>query len=315
MHLAGNRRAEADEVYYPESAAATARLLISQPADILHLHIGGLLSGRLLGLCAFCGALPRRKSVLTFHSGGFCSSPEGQAITPRSVASFVFRRLDAIVAVNREIADFFVGRCRVPQDRVHLIPPHASIGATLKAAAELPKTLQQFFDLHDPLLLSVGLLEPEYDLPVQMETLGLVRMRHPRAGLVMIGSGSLETQLRARMAALPFSEHLLLAGDVPHKATLRAIRDCRLLLRTTLYDGDALSVREALEIGTPVIATDNGMRPPGCQLIPAPAQPELLRDKIEALLAAPIPQAAAPQTPAGTENLEAVLKLYQSLLR
>ena len=44
--------------------------------------------------------------------------------------------------------------------------------------------------------------------------------------------------------------------------------DCTILLRTTLYDGDAVSVREALWIGTPVIASDNGMRPEGVRLVP-----------------------------------------------
>ena len=63
--------------------------------------------------------------------------------------------------------------------------------------------------------------------------------------------------------------HILLAGDVPHDVTLRAIEQSDALLRTTLYDGDSICVREALHLGTPVIATDNGMRPLGCDLFPA----------------------------------------------
>jgi hypothetical protein len=130
----------------------------------------------------------------------------------------------------------------------------------------------------------------------------------------MIGSGSLEDELRAQIAAQPYAEHLLLAGDLSHPATLRAIRDCRVLLRTTHYDGDALSVREALELGTPVIATDNGMRPPGCRLIPAPARAESLCAQIEAELGRPhVASEPAPDL-AGNHNLDAVLRLYQDLL-
>ena len=55
----------------------------------------------------------------------------------------------------------------------------------------------------------------------------------------------------------------MLAGNVEHPVVLHLIRDARLLLRTTLFDGDAISVREALFLGTPVIATDNKMRPDG----------------------------------------------------
>src|SRR6478735_7284142 len=105
VHLSRHRKQEADEVYYPKTALQTVQVLLREPADILHLHIGGGLSNRLVALAALCAAMPGRKSVLTFHSGGFCSSPEGQAITPASLASRVFRRLDAIIAVNQQIAD------------------------------------------------------------------------------------------------------------------------------------------------------------------------------------------------------------------
>lgn len=312
VHLSRHRKQEADEVYYPKTALETAQVLFREPADILHLHIGGGLSNRLVALSALCAAMPGRKSVLTFHSGGFCSSPEGQAITPSSFASRVFRQLDAIIAVNQQIADFFRKQCAVPDERVHLISPHA----TVRAEAELPAAMQQFFDTHAPLLLSVGLLEPEYDLPVQIETLGHVRARHPNAGLVMIGSGSLDAELRALIAKQPYAEHLLLAGDTPHGSTLRAIQDCRMLLRTTHYDGDALSVREALDMGTPVIATDNGMRPAGCHLIPKPPQREPLVEKIENVLAEPPQKVTTSRaTEAGTENLDRVIALYESLLR
>src|SRR5207253_5339724 len=73
-------------------------------------------------------------------------------------------------------------------------------------------------------------------------------------------SSDLESELRTRIAAKPYRGHILLYGDLPHAVTLRAILKCDVLLRTTLYDGDSVSVREALYIGTPVIATDNGMR-------------------------------------------------------
>lgn len=309
VHLSRHRKQDADEVYYPKTALETARLLWREPADILHLHIGGMLSRRLLMLALFCAALPGRKAVLTFHSGGFCSSPQAQAIGPRSLAARVFRRLDAIIAVNREIADFFVNRCRVPSERVHLISPHASVNAI----GELPPALQRFFNVHDPVLLSVGLLEPEYALPVQIEALGQILHSRPRAGLAMIGSGSLEEELRAHIAAQPYAEHIFLAGDVSHPATLRAIRDCRVLLRTTHYDGDALSVREALELGTPVIATDTGMRPPGCRLIPLPPHADSLGAQIKSVLESPR-RTSGPAPNAGEDSLDAVLRLYQDLL-
>ncbi len=92
---------------------------------------------------------------------------------------------------------------------------------------------------------------------------------------------------------------------------LRAIRECDALLRTTLYDGDALSVREALDMGTPVIATDNGMRPGGCRLIPV-SDEGALEAAIEETLAGGR-RGAAPES-AGEANLAALLEVYRRLL-
>lgn len=305
VNLTRHRRAAADNVYYPRGAVETAGLLVRLPADILHLHIGGNLRPRLLALALLCSRLPGRKTVLTFHSGGYPSSPAGRAAGRRGFAAFVLRRLDALIAVNPEIAAFF-RRCGVPANRIHLIAPHSQPADS----APLPGPLRAFFAAHDPVLLSVAGLEPEYCLPLQIQALGPIRAVHPNAGLAILGAGSQEAELRRLAASEPYRDHIFLAGDVPHAAALEAIRQCRLMLRTTLYDGDSVAVREALELGAPVVATDNGMRPPGCRLIGEPSLEPLIRSALEAL-DAPRP---APAPSSGARNLEAVLRLYQTLI-
>ena len=97
---------------------------------------------------------------------------------------------------------------------------------------------------------------------------------------------------------------------MPATQTLRAIAASRVFLRTTLYDGDSISVREALALGTPVVATDTGMRPAGVRLIPIGAS--------EPLIAAAAEAASAPRVPRimeGMGNIEAVLDLYRELVR
>ena len=102
-----------------------------------------------------------------------------------------------------------------------------------------------------------------------------------------------------------------MCGDVPHSITLRAIAESDLFFRTTLYDGDSISVREALLIGTPVIATDNGMRPAGTCLIPC-SDPDALRQTIERVLTQGAPEQTRSDT--GERNIEEVFELYQELL-
>jgi glycosyltransferase involved in cell wall biosynthesis len=182
----------------------------------------------------------------------------------------------------------------------------------------LPPRLRSFFDAHDPVLLTVGLLERHYDLPLQIDALGKVRARRARAGLVIVGSGSIEGELREYIARTPYADDVLLCGDVPHEVTLHAINACDLFLRTTLYDGDSISVREAQHLGVPVVATDNGMRPAGVRLVPL-SNPSSLAETILLQLS---PNGGAPRGARGDgtngreddRNVAAVFELYRELL-
>jgi glycosyltransferase involved in cell wall biosynthesis len=266
INITRHRKEDSDDVYYPKNPAQLVRLLAQLNYDLIHIHIGGMLTNRLLALSLVCARWPGKKSVMTFHSGGFPSTSEGQTLGPASFAGIVLRSFDGIIGVNEEIIGF-LQKMRVRPEQARLISPYAFLSGSDPERA-LPPALSEFFAAHDPVLTSVGLLEPEYDLPLQIAALTPLREKFPRAGLLLIGSGSLEASLRERIAASPSGPDILLAGDVPHAVTMAAMARSRVMLRTTLYDGDALSVREALQLGTPVIASDNGMRPEGVRLIP-----------------------------------------------
>jgi glycogen(starch) synthase len=308
INLTRHRGPAADDVYYPRTAFETLSLLLKLRYDIVHLHIGGHLSARLLALSAVCCAMPRTKSVLTFHSGGYPSSPHGRRARSRSLRGFIMRRFDSIIVVNAEISGMFE-RFGVPQSRIHLIPPHAQPALD---DGPLPGGLSEFFARHDPVLLTVGLLEPEYDLHLQIEVLGRVRERHPAAGLVIVGSGSLEPNLRRHIQSSDYSGHIVLYGDLAHAATMRAMAASDVLLRTTRYDGDSVAVREALALGTPVIATDNAMRPRGVRTVPV-GDIGALALSIEEVLANSDHVPVSAEFPAN-DNLENVYRLYSNLL-
>ena len=308
INLTRHRREDGDEIYYPKTPFEVLRLLTRLRYDIIHLHFGGNLSPRLMMLALACCLMPRSKTVLTFHSGGYPLSEAGKSATPTTFRGFVLRRFDRVIGVNQELETLF-RRFGVASGRIRLIYPHAI--SLDSAERSLPDNLARFFQTHSPTLLTVSGLEPEYDLSLQIDVLGEVRERFPDAGLVIIGSGSLEAEVRARIQSRPYAEHILLCGDVPHSITLRAIAESDLFLRTTLYDGDSISVREALHIGTPVIATDNGMRPSGTNLIPR-SDREALRQTIEQLLTRGAPE--QPQVDTGERNIEEVFELYQELL-
>ncbi len=309
-NITSTRRPSENGVDYPRNAAELFYLLVRRRYDIVHVHLGGDLSGRLLALCFLCTLLPGARTVVTFHSGGYASSPAGRSAERRDPRGIVFRRFDRIVAVNAEIVSFFE-RLGVPADRITLILPHA-VDTTVAhdASVSLSPAIASFVATHSPRFLTVGLLEPEYEIESQIDVLDRVRRVHANAGLVIVGSGSLHEVLARAIDASPSRDHILLCGDVPHEQTLRLIAGADVLLRTTRYDGDSVAVREGLAHATPVVASDNGMRPAGVHLYPI-GDVAALERAIETALAA---GRGAGVRDADTRNIDAVLDLYQGLL-
>ena len=114
---------EDSDVYHPRSKIALIRLLRRLKFDVLHLHIGGDVTPRVLALALTCSIFGRKKSVLTLHSGGFAVSDKADEARTVSITGLVFRRFSRIIAVNEKLADVFQ-RFSVPKERVTVISPH-----------------------------------------------------------------------------------------------------------------------------------------------------------------------------------------------
>jgi len=267
-----SRIALEDDVYHPSTPFALIRLLLSLKRDVTHLHVGGTISARDLGLVFFTALLSRGPSVLSLHSGGYPQTKEGLAAGRWSIRGFIFRMFDRVVVVNEQLREVFL-KYGVSPGNVSVILPY--VNELPDNDVEMPSDLQSFIESHSPFLLTVGLLEPEYDIDMQIDALESVVETNPQVGLVIVGSGSLESGLRAQIESKSYRDSIFVAGDVPHAITLRLIERADIVLRTTRYDGDAISVREALFLDTRVIATDNGMRPNGVKLIPVGDRAEL----------------------------------------
>ncbi|CAN5257148.1 hypothetical protein BH20ACI2_BH20ACI2_03130 [soil metagenome] len=294
------------DVHHPSSALELIKLLRSIDSNVLHLHIGGDITKRVLALAWACCTFGRGMKVLSVHSGGYPSTKKGKAAKRNSLRGLIFRMFNRIIAVNPTIAEVFA-RHGISWEHIHVIYPFVHRLPDQKVS--VPANLKEFIRKHQPAMLTVGLLEPEYDLIMQIDAMEKVLAELPNAGLMIVGSGSLEAELKAAIEAKPYKDRILLAGDVEHGVTLHLINDSDVLLRTTQFDGDAISVREALFLETPVIATDNGMRPEGVKLIPVQNAGALL-DQIGILSRSEKER----KQPASDDmsNVHAILKLYEA---
>lgn len=298
--------AEEPDVYHPASPLGLIKVLATLRYDVLHLHIGGDVTSRVLALALASAIFGRGKSVLTLHSGAYPETPEGQAASPSSLRGFIFRRFSRVIAVNEAIADVF-RKYGVPADRLRVIAPH--VLSRPDDTVGVPPAYTDFLESHSPVLLAVGGLEKDYDPLFQISAMDDILREFPRAGLLIVGDGSMRTDVERAVLESGHADHIMVAGNVEHAITLHLINDADVVLRTTLFDGDAISVREALFLGTPVIATDTGMRPDGVYLIGAGDRASLL-DAIAQGLAR-----GRERTLKTVErsNIEAVIGLYNEI--
>ncbi len=312
ISLSRHRHTGIPNVFFPNTALEVGKLLLTLPANILHFHVGGDITNRLVALAALINSLPGRRTVLTLHSGGYPTSAQARETRRVKVIHAVFRRFDALVGVNPEVKAFLASS-GIPPEKVHQLEPFPHLTRVKPGQASDPR-LDSFCALQRPLLATVGLLEPEYDLPLQFAVLRQLRETFPEVGLIIVGSGSLRDELARQIALEPHKERILLAGDVPHPVTIELIRRADVLLRTTLYDGDAISVREALQLGTPVVATDNGMRPANV-LLATIGNADQVAKQVMNVLAKPRPNDRR-MSPKMSEHdgIDDTLALYESLL-
>lgn len=299
---------ETQNVYHPRTVRQVLSLLRSIDFDVLHLHIGGDVSRRMLGLASAATFFAGKRSVMTIHSGAFPLTDAAKSAKPRSVSGTIFRRFGRIVVVNDDLRDVFK-RYGVAEEHVRKILPF-SLSLPDKNI-DVPDELSHFLASHSPFLLAVGGLERDYDPLFQIKAMFEILAEFPNAGLMIVGDGSMRSKVESVVAASGYAKNIHVAGNVDHAITLHLIDCADILLRTTLFDGDAISIREALFLGTPVIATENGMRPDGTHLIDI-GDFAGLHGKVRELASA---KQILPATPApDNENIKQIVELYKELL-
>jgi glycosyltransferase involved in cell wall biosynthesis len=259
---------------------------------VVHVHANGH-NARSWLLALGCAAAGRTAParVLTLHSGLAPEYLAGATAAERLLVRFALRSYERVLCVNERIRNA-VAALGVPAAKLEVAPawlPEAS------APRALPDLLERWLDRGRPLLSAALFFRPEYGLTVLLDALARLKPAYPGLACVVLGGGEQEAAARREVAARGMADWVLLTGDLPHELCLTLMARSDLFVRPTLADGDALSVREALALGVPVVASDAAPRPPGTRLFRRGDAVELAERAAAALAGAPpAPVRAAP---------------------
>jgi len=231
----------------------------------LHLHTNGhnLRSWLVALFCAVTGRVSGG-CILTLHSGmapaylNDCGPARG---TLASIACRLSKRVICASAAIREA----VLQLGVTADRAEVMP--AFVGTPGLKVALNPSLLHWMRD-HRPVLSTVLFFRPEYGFDLLVDALGRLRASYPTMGCLVMGSGEDRSVAEKLVRNAGLEDCIRMPGDLDHETCLSLISASDVFVRPTREDGDSISVREAISLGVPTVASSVGTRPAGTLMFP-----------------------------------------------
>jgi len=260
--------------------------------------------------CSLAGLINRKRSVIAVGSG----------LLPKYIASS--RGLEKkIIRLTLKLAGAVI--CRNDDSMASLILSGAPekttviiagfLGVNPAEIGEVPEEIQNFIGQHQPVIGAHAIVDPEYGLQLLLDAFSALVQDFPNLGMILIGLKESEAEQLSGYQCL--RQQLLPTGFLHHPAALAVMRSLRVFVRATFFDGDSNSVREALSLGVPVVASNTDFRPPGVTLFAIGNKEDLVRQVKHVLKQQPINSASTEQTSQDEPalNFNKILEIYNHL--
>ena len=267
------------------------------PDTILHIHVSAMGKFRWIGpiLITIFRNYPK---VITIHSGSFTNSVEG--ISNPGYIKWLLNSFDQIITVSKEQKDYLQD-WGIPEEKIEIIPAFISQKPNSEA---LPGSVEKLLKEKKVLVLTSGYLTPLYNYDVLISA--IEKLPAEEYGFMFAVyhqyDPDYESKIVARLSSL---NNVILLRDLTPEVYLQVVKNCQIYVRATLRDGDSVAIREALQMGKTVFASDIVQRPAACQLFSAQDPGSLLNLFQEKQLQSPSPEDAG--RPAG---IEPILNVY-----
>lgn len=221
----------------------------------LHTHGHSFKSWLLVSVCSAITKVLGRNLYLTLHSG-MCPYYLRSCYTfPKMLIKLGLLMSRYVIAVNEEIYTSLAA-LGISASKLAVIEAFSLTNNFNEAnpSAEL----KDYINTHRPLITCVGFPRPEYGLHLLEPLVNNLKDEYPDLGLLVIGATSPNEE-----EIIVNHQSIKWLGLQDHAISLFLIGKSDLFIRPSLADGDAISVREAMTLNIPVVASNVGCRPNG----------------------------------------------------
>jgi glycogen synthase len=258
-------------------------LRLARDGWTIHFHANGH-NWKDWSIAMVCGLIGRAGagSILTLHSGlgpDYISQVTGTMKRVVRVACALQTRL---ICVSEGIHDALLS-LGVKCDSMEISEAYLGVEGQESPETMIEANVAEWMRDHHPLLSTALFFRPEYGFETLLAALSNLRGTFPRLGCVVMGSGEERSVAEEQIREAGLDANILLAGDMKHQECLAVMSLSDVFVRTTKQDGDSISVREALGLGVPVVASRTAFRPQGTILF-SPGDAAALVEAIETAL-------------------------------
>jgi hypothetical protein len=234
--------------------------------DLIHYNISGVFAKNYF---AFFNRLlfKKRKKVMTIHG-----SAEGIFDDDKKKMVHSLNSYDGVICVKENDSEYL--RSNGVETRIYEIPAFIPPIFNKQEADEIPQEVWNFINEHDFIISANGFRlnfhnnEDLYGADLCVELCSRLKKSYPNIGFIFslsgIGNTDYYSELQRRAKEYGIENNFLFITEAYQFYPI--LMKSSLFVRPTNTDGDALSIREAVNFGVPALVSDVVERPKGVYL-------------------------------------------------
>jgi len=230
-------------------------ILISKKVDVIHsIHYS-------FPLVTF-----GRKRVVTIHDLTFFKFPDLHTCIKRyyfKVLIYLAARMaDRIICASKSTQTDLIGLTGIQKDKIRVINLAKTNWDNSLFTDKNLNTVKNKFNIKDEYLLFVGMIEPRKNLDKLVMAFDKLRKEYGKYQLVIAGpKGWHYDSLFRLIATLEFKDKILFTGYINDDEKAILMKNAKIFVYPSLYEGFGLPVVEAMALGVPTITSNISSMP------------------------------------------------------
>jgi glycosyltransferase involved in cell wall biosynthesis len=169
------------------------------------------------------------------------------------IGKFVLRRADGIRVVSERVKKRIMNM-GIEERRIFKLPIYIDVKKFSDARGG--EEIRRRFSHYDNIVLFVGRLAKEKNIPNLLKAAAIVIKKFPRTLLLIVGDGPEREKLERLAKKLQIEENVVFEGQVEHDKLPAYYKACDVFVLPSDHEGRAMVLIEAMAAGKPVISTE-----------------------------------------------------------